>query len=193
MAKRSRIRKTAEQQAAEALVKRGLDLEAVNLPKEGSALGTQDNIEVTRKGEKREGRAVEENSARRLDAFEALKAGMVAGAYDAARRLETDILIRRGENDKGRATGRVDRTAGLTTDAMIQAAQRIEQIIDRIPPRDWWLLNELIAPAVERKPWREAVQYITGERHTEGQASAVRAACVNLRDAYAMLDRKAAA
>jgi hypothetical protein len=102
MAKRSRIRKTAEQQAAEILVKRGLDLEAVNLPKEGSALDTQDNIEVTRKGEKREGRVVEENSARRLDAFEALKAGMVAGAYDAARRLETDIRAYDRRHDPGR-------------------------------------------------------------------------------------------
>lgn len=184
----ARLRKSSDPMA-----RRKRDLEAVNLPEDASILPAQQDIEVTRAGDKRDGQVAKQDGARRLDAFSALKDGMVQGAYDAARRFEIDILIRRGENDRGRPTERVDRTAGLTTDAMIQAAQRIEAVVARLPPRDWWLLMELISPSIDRGTWRETVAFITGETHTHAQGAAVRAACVNLRDAYTAVERKAAA
>jgi hypothetical protein len=101
------------------------------------------------------------------------------------RRFELDLMVRRGEADRGRPTERVDCTAGHTTDAMIQAAQRIEAVVANLPPRDWWLLMELISPSIAHEGgWRGAVSYVTGEGNSNAQGAAVRAACVNLRDAY---------
>lgn len=205
--------KTEAQKAAEALTARRMDLEAVNLPSDAATLPLQSQIEVTRAGQGRGSQTVKTDTARRLDAFEALKAGMADGAYDAARRFELDLLIRHGIADGGRSMERVDCTGGHATDAIIIAAGNVETIQDRIPPRDYFLLCELIVPPINRdgiqprfaRPdgsvergaplfgWRASVYYVTGESHTHGQAAAVRAAAVNLRDAYAAIERKAAA
>lgn len=192
MAKRSKPKPQANREALR-LAKRAQDLEAVNLPTDLAILTSGSDIEVTRQGDKRDGRKVDSDQARRLDAFAALKEGMAPGAYDAARRFERDVSVRRGENDRGRVLERVD-SSGQTDriDAMIAAAERIEAVIDRLPPRDWWLLMELIAPRIERPSWRDTVGYITGEQTPHGQAAAVRSCCVNLRDAYAAIERKAA-
>ena len=101
-------------------------------------------------------------------------------------------MVRRGENDRGPSSERVDRTAGLTTDAMILAAEWIEAVNKRLPNRDWWLLMELIAPSLPRT-WRETVTYITGETHTHAQGAAVRAMTVNLRDAIEAHEKAQAA
>lgn len=181
MAKRSKPSSPAE--ASRKLAeRRRQSLEAVSLSPEIADLISGADIEITRAGEKREGQTVKEDSARRLDAFAALKEGMQTGCFDAARKYEHQIAVRRGENDRGPASERVDQTAGFTTDAMIDAAKWIEEINARLPPRDWWLLMELISPSVER-PWRDTVAYITGETHTHAQGAAVRAMTVNLRDA----------
>lgn len=192
LAKPKKPRKTPEQLEAEELIRRSHDLEAVNLQPDLAVLPSGSDIEVTRKAERRGAQVVEQNTARRLDAFEALKDGMVSGAYDAARRLERDILTRLGLGPHGQPTGeRVDCAKGRV-DAMMQAGIRCDEVQDRIPPRDWWLLLELIAPRIERPTWREAVAYITAELNPHAQGAVVRAACVNLRDAYTALERRAA-
>lgn len=192
MPKRSKTRKTAEMIEAERIAKRARDLEAAGVTPEAAILPRQDDIEVTREGAQREGRKVDSDQARRLDAFSALRTGMAAGAYDAARRFELDLLTRHGMADKGNAIGRIDCTAGHTTDLSLTAGIMVEKVQDRIPPRDFWLLCELIVPPVDRGTWRDHVNYICGEKHSEAQAACVRSACVNLRDAYAAMERKAA-
>lgn len=178
------------------LAARRQDMEAVGLPPEAANLHTQDNIEITRKAEKRDGKVVEENSARRLDAFEALKPTMAPGCYDAARRLERDMLIRRGEADRGKATGRVDHALDLDHAralTMIEAGDRVDEVLARLGDRDLWLLTELITGHLDRPQWRQTVAHITGEQQANAQGAAVRAATVNLRDAYVAIERKAAA
>lgn len=198
MAKTKKPRKTPEQIEVELLIQRSKDLEAVNLPAEAAALPLQSTIEVTRAGQQRakasDDKKVSYDTARRLDAFEALRGGMVAGAYDAARRFEADILARLGIGDRGHATERVDCDPEYARALRRAAAgQRVDHIQDRIPPRDFWLLSELIAPAIDRGTWRDHVAYITGESHSHAQGAVVRSACVNLRDAYVAIERRAAA
>lgn len=187
--KPSKPRKTEAQLEADRLIQRAHDLEAVNVPPDAATLPRQADIEITRAGQKRDDQKVKENSARRLDAFAALKDGMVQGGYDALRRYELQLLVRRGENDRGPSKERVDRTAGFTTDAMIDAAKWIDEVNERISPRDWWLLAELIAPSIDRGTWRATVAWITGEENPHAQCAAVRALAVNVRDAAIRADK----
>lgn len=184
---RKRKPKTPEQIAAErqakALAQRVRDFEAVGLQPTSAALQANENVVVTREGAK----TLE--TARRADAFDALRDGMMPGAYDAARRLERDMRIRRGEQDKGRPMGRVDNERPLDrTDAAVQAGQRVDKVLGNIGERDAWLLSELIYPHFERT-WREVVYHITGETHAHAQGAAVRCACANLRYAYEAMER----
>lgn len=163
--------------------------EAASLPTHMAELDKNANIEATRAGDKREGQTVKEDSARRLDAFASLKDGMDKGAYDAARRLERDLLVRRGEGDRGHRTERVDcEEGGDLSDLIVSAGEDCDYVKSRLSRRDWWLLHDLIAPNVERESWRAHVFYITGEANLNAQGAAVRAACTNLRDAYEELD-----
>ncbi len=138
-----------------------------------------------------------EARARRLDAFEALKDGMVKGAYDAARRLERDITIARGEHDRGRNLDRVDNDKPTDRmDAMLKARWNVDIALGSIGQRDAWLLSELIAPSVQTAlmamTWRATVAYVTGEENAHAQAAVVRSACANLAAAYEkMLERAA--
>lgn len=183
-------RKTAQQIAADLMARKRQDFGSVNLQPDAADLERNADIEVTRAGQKRADQKVQEDSARRLDAFSSLKDGMDKGAYDAARRLERDLLMRRGEGDKGARTERVDCDAGRDlTDLIVAAGQACDYIKGRISRRDWWLLVELIEPPVDRGVWRQHVFYVTGEATPHGQAAAVRAACTNLRDAYEELDQ----
>lgn len=196
MARNTRRKETPSQIAAKLAERKRQDFGAVNLSPEASALIRNADIEVTRAGENRADQKVQEDSARRLDAFAALKDGMVAGAYDAARRLQADLLTRRGEGDKGARTERVDCEGGRDlADLIVAAGQSCDYIKSRLSRRDWFLLSELIQPPVDRGDWRAHVFHITGESHPNSQGAAVRAACANLRDAYEELDvapRKAA-
>lgn len=189
---RSRPKSAAELEALR-IVKRAQDLEAVGLAPDAAVLETQADIEITRTAEKRDGRTVQENSARRLDAFEALKATMAPGCYDAARRLERDLLIRAGQADRGQPMMRVD--GGPDPDharalRMIAAGDRVDAVLGRLSERDVWLLTELIVGCPERREWRGSVAHITGEVNPNAQGAAVRAACVNLRDGYAAVERR---
>jgi len=189
-------RKTAAQIAEELMARKRQAFEAVGLAPEMADLPSNADVDVTRKAEKRDGKTVEENSARRLDAFDALKPSMrgerYIGCYDAARRYEFQLLVRRGENDRGPSSERVDATAGFTTDAMVDAALWIEAVNARLPPRDWWLLMELINPTRDLGGWRATVAYITGEIHDHSQGAVVRAMTVNLRDAIEAVEKPSA-
>lgn len=178
------------------MAKRMADLESVNLQPDAATLARQADIQITRAGQSRahatDDKKASHDTARRLDAFAALAAGMAQGCYDAARRFEADLLARHGCTDGGAGMERVDCERGRS-DHMLLAGARVDEIRDRIPPRDYWLLCELIVPPIDRGGWRDHVQYVCGEKHTEAQAACVRAATVNLRDAYRAIERRAAA
>lgn len=190
--------KSPEQIAADRIAakfaERMQDFAAVGLAPEVAALTNHTDLQVTRAGHARDGRTVAEDSARRLDAFEALRSSMArepyVGSYDAARRLERDMLIALGQHDHGRPLDRVDceQAAFNRVDTMVYASERLEKLRQRLPERDWWLLSELIWPTRDRTTWRSAVAYITGEQNLNAQGAAVRSACVNLRDAYLRVD-----
>jgi hypothetical protein len=187
--------KTPEQIEADRLAKLAKDFDAVNLPADGVSLPNQGDIEVTRAGQKREGQKVKEDSARRLDAFAALRDSMrndpFVGCYDAARKFERDLLVRRREGDRQPIAERVDGGNGnpdLWFLAVVDAGRDVDFIKARLSRRDFWLLVELITPTKERPTWRAGVAYVTGEENPNAQGAAVRAACMNLRDAYAELD-----
>jgi hypothetical protein len=193
MARKPKPRKTPEEREAERILARARDLDAVNLQPDVAALLSGADIEVTRAGQKREGQKVTSDSARRLDAFAALKDGMAVGAYDAARRLEADILARMGIYDRSGAVQRVDKSAGITTDTMRAAGIMVDRVLGRLSARDGNLLHELINPPLCRGTWRDHVRYMTGEVNAVAQGAVVRMVCVNLRDAYAEIERRVAA
>lgn len=173
---------------------RRTDFDAVGLQPEAATLASHSDVQTTRAGDERAGKRVADNTARRIDAFEALRAGMQPGVYDAARRLERDIKIRNHENDRGHSMARVDHEGGKDfTDAAIEAHKRVRTVFRLIGARDQFLLSELIDPGpvsrLARPHWRQAVFYVTGETHDHAQGAAVRAACSNLAEAYSALER----
>lgn len=188
----SKPAKKAKSPAAE----RRKAFEAIGLDAGAAALRQQQDVEIVRAGQVRdsEGHTVNNDVARRLDAFEALRDSMrrepYVGCYDAARRLERDALIALGQHDSGKPLDRVDGDASAfgRIDAMIDASHRLEAVRTRVSDRDWWLLNELIYPTRARETWREIVRYVTGETNASAQGAAVRAACANLRDAFEAID-----
>jgi hypothetical protein len=154
------------------------------------ASGLQANRDITAQQKERD----HEARARRMDAFEALKESLVKGAYDAARRLERDIIIAKGEHDQGRHLERVDNEqAGDRTDAMVDAGKRRDRVLAHVGHRDAWLLAELVSPSVQTRlsatDWRGIVAYVTGEENPHAQAAAVRATCANLVAAYDKTDK----
>jgi hypothetical protein len=192
MASRRKIQKPKDPQVA-AAERRAAAFHEVGLQVAASTLPANADIDAERAEREHEARA------RRMDAFEALKEGMVKGAYDAARRLEKDITIARDEHDRGRNYDRVDdatRKEAGRLDAMLAARKRAEDALAMIGARDAYLLHELIAPGVQTKlscaSWRGIVAYVTGEENPHGQAAAVRGACANLAAAYEKMMERAA-
>ncbi len=186
--------KSPEQIAAEKAAARMQDFEAVGMSGSAASLANYASVEVIRTGERREERTVDHDLARRLDAFEALKSSMkakeYAGAYDAARRLETDIQTRLGLGDKGHGMDRVDcQSRKDKTDAMLAAGEKVDSVLALMPDRDAWLLTEIISPSLPYPTWRAIVGRITGETQANAQGAVVRSACVNLREAYVKLER----
>jgi hypothetical protein len=179
MSRRSKPKSPA-QILAERLARRAVEFEAVGLQPEAAALATSAAVEVRRSGR------AHVAGARRLDAFDALRDGMAPGGYDAARRLEADLRLRRGEADHGRSLIRVDGggEGPALLDRQLAAGRRVDAALAWVGTRDGRLLCELIYPSVERSGWRETVAMVTGETHTHAQAAAVRAACANLAAAY---------
>jgi hypothetical protein len=176
-------RRKAESREAALALRRFQDFEAVGLSGANAHLVANRPVEVRRTGPK----SVE--GARRLDAFDALKPEMARkspGAYDAARRLETDLRIRRGEDDPGRPMERVDGGEGVfgRLDRRLAAGLRVDKVLALVGARDRALLEALIYPTPERDSWRDTVAAVTGEQHPHAQGAAVRAACANLAEAY---------
>lgn len=199
MARKSKPKpKTPDQIQAEKLKARKRDFEAVNLPADAAELPNHQGVVITRAGEKREedgqdAKRVDEDQARRQDAFAAMQASMrkkeFVGAYDAARRFERDVFVMMGLNDRGASLDRVDcSTAGDRTDAMIAASYRVRDVKARLSERDWWLANDLIVPNGEDATWRHTIRRICGEENWNAQGAVVRALCVNIRDAYRAQD-----
>lgn len=175
----------AAEKAARQLAERRQGFEAVGLQPDAATLIANAEIEVDREGRKNAERA------RRADWLDQLKPGMAPGCYDAARRLETDFRIRAGEGDAGLSLQRVDCTAGLTSDLMIAAGQRIEAVLRLMPLRDGLLFRSINQPKLDAT-WRDTVKRLTGEANPHAQAAVVRGACLNLRDAYQAMERRAA-
>lgn len=194
MSRRLRIPKSPHDitasRAARLAVERARDFAANGLQPEAAALAANSNIEVRRAG----GRHAE--GARRADAFDALREGMARGAYDAARRLEADMITRRGEQTSGgRTLMRIDCAGGgagpdggavSRLDRARGAAARIDAVLGRVGARDAALLGELITPTQAGRSWRETVRAVTGEENPVAQGAVVRAACANLAMAYAV-------
>jgi hypothetical protein len=194
MAKR-RHAKPSDPEAAR-LARRAKDLALVGMQPEAAALPQHDMVEMTRMAEDTgAGKKAGHHVARRMDAFDALKDGMQPGAYDAARRLEREILESRLEGDKGRRMERVDcAKADEKEFKFVLAADNVKGVSQRLSPRDFWLLRELIIPSKEYAGgWRGVVAYVTGEDNKDAQGAVVRSACVNLRDVYEALERREAA
>lgn len=177
--------KTPEQIAAEKLAGRMQDFAAVGMAPEAAALDTNADVEIRRAGRKN----VE--TARRADAFDALKEGMAPGCYDAARRLERDILLSRREGDAAPPGQRVDATTPDREFAYLMAADRVETVMRLMSIRDALILRSLIAPKIDAT-WRATVERLTQETNPHAQGAVVRGACLNLRDAYERMGRKAA-
>lgn len=189
--------KSPAQMLADRLAKRAADFASVGMAPDAASLQQHDALEITRAGEARaDGKKVDNDVARRLDAFEALRPSMArgqfAGSYDAVRRFERDMMTSLGLHDSGRPE-KVDdsNTPGDRTDAIIAASDRVSRVRAKLLDRDGWLLTELIVPKIEGEEWRAIVARITGETNLNAQGAAVRSACVNLRDAYEKLQAKA--
>lgn len=184
---------TPDQIAERKRLRRQADFEALGMSADVATLVANHDIEVRPEADNDKG-SERRRVAARMDAFSALQNGMPEASYSAARRLQNDITIRKGEQDRGRNLDRVD-CDGPTdrTDAMIAAAKRIEAVFARIGDHTQWLLTELASPSdvmrLNHTTWRTIVQYITGEEDAMSQGAAVRHACRELALAYAELDR----
>lgn len=177
----------AEEKRARLAAQRAQDFAAVGLQPDASTLAANADIVVTRKGPKTL------DAVRRQDVFDLLRDGMETGAYDAVRRLERDMRVRRGENDRGSPVSRVDNGADRERfDNALAAGERVDRALGRIGERDAWLLGELIYPIMPgQRTWRETVEFITAETNPHAQAAAVRSACANLRRAYEIAEGRA--
>lgn len=186
-------RETPAMIAAKLMTKRKQDFEAVGLSPGMAEMDRNRDVETTRAGEKRGEQKVEADSARRLDMIDEVRSTLRAqgcgGCYDAMRRLELDFLVRRGEGDKGRTMERVDgQFAKDLADKIIEAGDRVDGVRARLSRRDWQMVSELIRPTQAYEGWRAVVRFVAGEDDKTAQAASVRAAAVNLRDAYAELE-----
>ena len=178
--------------------RRARDFERVQMQPEaaGLAANAEVKVEPAKRASTETGERGNVERARRMDAFEALRPSMVKdeGAYDAARRLENDVLIRRGWNDRGASITRVDNDKLISPRqyAMVEAGSRVDAVLELLPRREAWLLMELITPTapvtLAATSWRGVVEYVTGETHKNSQGTVVRAACVDLAEAYVKLD-----
>ncbi|HEY1561894.1 MAG TPA: hypothetical protein VGF71_13580 [Caulobacteraceae bacterium] len=134
--------------------------------------------------------------AQRRDVFERLLGGQQGNAALAAvRRLQADLAARHaGCGGVARYAARID--AGPAEDPFaerrLRAGGRARRVLSLTGTASARLLLALMEPdaALGKRPdWRAVVERETGERLADAQAGALRAACVNLAEAYADLDR----
>ncbi|HZZ34337.1 MAG TPA: hypothetical protein VFE03_01335 [Caulobacteraceae bacterium] len=135
--------------------------------------------------------------ARRVDVFELFRSrgSLRPASYDAVRRLQDEIAtLHRTPFAAVSYTPRVDssRRPGVISDASHRAGRRIDQVLSLTGLANARLLAALceIDMVLGRTPdWRATVVRETGERLADAQGARVRAACDNLAEAYAELDR----
>lgn len=131
----------------------------------------------------------------RRDVFDRLLAGERPSMLAAVRRLQADVGSRIGSaGGVGRYAERIDvsRVDDLRLDRQLSAGARLGKVLALAGQRSARLLLALVEPetALGRSTdWRKVIEQETGERLAEVQAEVVRAACVDLADAYADLDR----
>lgn len=175
---------------AKAAALRVLAFASVDLQLEAANLNNQEGVDITRKGDKnRDGKRAKDNQIMRLDAFHQLRDSLCDGGYDAVRKFETQLTIRRGEHDRGRNLDRVDcETGGDRTDAMLAAGKHVDAIIVKMGPRAAWLICELLDPSAATRlkatTWRKIVYHVTGAENPVAQTERVRAAVEELTHAY---------
>ena len=134
---------------------------------------------------------------RRLDVFDRLAArgGLSQGAHGAVRRLQDDIAaLHRTLAGGGDFSPRIDRSPDPQsfTDARRRAGERIEAALALAGPASARLLLALCEDDVvlgRAADWRRVVAAHTAERLPDAQGAVLRAACENLAEAYAAMDR----
>lgn len=156
------------------------------------ALPTSDDVTL-RQGNR--GRVV---AAKRSDPFDLLHAGkgLDDDQYRAARRLFRDWCLMNGVRDHerlvlDRVDGQFNPTAGLVSDAMIDASKRIEKAQKGVGQVNAKIFTALIKPMVEQGAviaWRGTIERVTGETERHVQGAMVRQACEALRLHYQLLD-----
>ncbi len=163
----------------------GLDREALRLPINA---GIESRADAA-------GRTVR---ARRLDVFDVLftRGRLSQAALDAVRRLQTDMASLHAQ--AGGVTTyaeRIDRSrsdCGLD-ERRLRAGRRIAKVLGLTGQASARLLAALCeagAALGQDGDWRDFVQRETGERLADAQSAVLRAACENLAEAYAILDRR---
>lgn len=138
-------------------------------------------------------------AAKRSDAFDLLHAGdgLNDDQHRASRRLFRDWCLRAGVRDHERLVldrvdgGNFNPTAGLVSDAMIDAAKRIEDALKGVGPVNAKIFVALIEPMVVQGAviaWRGTIERVTGETERHVQGAMVRQACEALRLHYVAWD-----
>ena len=133
----------------------------------------------------------------RFDCFALLhqREGITSDQFTAVRRLQGDIAIRYRVDGEAGVRLVVDQSssAEMVTARSLDAGKRVDEALAEIGPLSKEILLRLSEPEVingQQVNWRAAVQTVTGEAHPHGQSALVRAACENLRMAYAEIDKQ---
>lgn len=221
MAKRNKVPLTFEEQkriAAEA-AKRRVEQKAKAEARAAYIKAERDAAEAVARAEVRrlrnvgaEARLVEENEkqddgttrkrfvvrARHIDVFQHLleRQALAQDSFDAVRSYEHDVSValghttpeRRPDHIRGSETGAPGQNI---SQAQIEASRRMQWVRDRLPPRDFRLLEHLLVNgSAARGQWRKTVETITGERMDHAQTAAVRLMADNVRDVRQAMPRR---
>ncbi len=162
----------------------GVDPQALNLPANAAV-----SLQADPRGRVRQ--------ARRQDVFDLFRArgSLDPASFEAVRRLQEAIaVLHRTHASAIDYSPRVDRSRspGSFGEARHRAGERIERVLSLTGPANARLLAALVEPDVvmgRAADWRTTVVRETGERLPDAQGARVRAACDNLAEAYAQLDR----
>lgn len=221
MAKRNKVPLTFEEQkrqAAEA-AKRRVEQKAKAEARAASIKAARNAAEAIARSEVRrlrnvgaEARLVEESEkqedgttrkrfvvrARQIDVFQHLleRQALAQDSFDAVRAYEHDVSValghttpeRRPDHIRGSESGAPGQNI---SQAQVEASRRMQWVRDRLPPRDFRLLEHLLVNGSAHKgQWRQTVEVITGERRDEAQSAAVRLMADNVRDIRQAMPRR---
>jgi len=136
--------------------------------------------------------------ARRVDVFQHLleRQALAQDSFDAVRAYEHDVSVALGHTTperqpdwiKGSCEGKPGQNI---SQAQVEASRRMQWVRDRLPPRDFRLLEHLLINGSAHKgQWRKTVEVITGERMDHAQTAAVRLMADNVRDIRQAMPRR---